>query len=194
MLFEAATLNGIRNGRITVAFRRWSKPTVRAGGTLRTPAGVLAFDDVREIAESDITNDDAQAAGFENRVTLIAKLRSRTDGAIYRIAFHLAGEDPRAALREIDGLASEGVAELESALTKLDRSAGHSPWTIMCLRLIGEAEGRPAGELADRLGFEKQVLKRKIRQLKELGLTESLQVGYSLSKRGRALLQTLTSR
>ncbi|WP_202946698.1 hypothetical protein [Allomesorhizobium alhagi] len=193
-MFKAAALNGIRNGRITLAFRRWRKPTVHAGGTLRTPAGVLAFDDVREIAESEITNDDAKAAGFENRETLIADLRSRTDGATYRIAFHLAGGDPRAALREIEDLASEDVAELESALAKLDRSRGHSPWTIMCLRLVGEAEGRPAGELAERLGFEKQVLKRKIRQLKELGLTESLQVGYRLSKRGRALLKHLSSR
>jgi ribosomal protein S19E (S16A) len=36
---------------------------------------------------------------------------------------------------------------------------------------------------ADVLSF-----KRRVRQLKELGLTESLEVGYRLSPRGRAVL------
>jgi len=34
--------------------------------------------------------------------------------------------------------------------------------------------------------------KRRVRQLKELGLTESLEVGYRLSPRGRAVLKDLT--
>ena len=33
--------------------------------------------------------------------------------------------------------------------------------------------------------------KRRVRQLKELGLTESLDVGYRLSPRGAAVLPTL---
>ena len=36
--------------------------------------------------------------------------------------------------------------------------------------------------------MEKMAFKRRIRMLKELGLTESLEVGYQLSPRGRALL------
>lgn len=49
----------------------------------------------------------------------------------------------------------------------------------------------PAGELASLLGFEKEELKLKVRKLKELGLTESLQPGYRLSPRGRKALEML---
>lgn len=35
------------------------------------------------------------------------------------------------------------------------------------------------------------LFKRRVRQLKELGLTESLEVGYRLSPRGRAVLECL---
>lgn len=41
MLFKKAALDGIAAGRITLAFRRRRRPTVRQGGTLRTRAGVL---------------------------------------------------------------------------------------------------------------------------------------------------------
>ncbi|HEY7447932.1 MAG TPA: hypothetical protein VH702_07265 [Vicinamibacterales bacterium] len=35
--------------------------------------------------------------------------------------------------------------------------------------------------------------KRDVRKLKALGLTESLEIGYRISARGRAVLQHLTS-
>jgi hypothetical protein len=37
------------------------------------------------------------------------------------------------------------------------------------------------------------LFKRRVRQLKELGLTESLDVGYRLSPRGRSVLDRLVS-
>ncbi len=43
---------------------------------------------------------------------------------------------------------------------------------------------RPAGEL----GRERLPFKADVRKLKRLGLTESLDVGYRLSPRGRAYL------
>jgi hypothetical protein len=46
MLFKQATLAAIAAGRVTLAFRRWRRPTVRAGGTLVTPVGMLAIDAV----------------------------------------------------------------------------------------------------------------------------------------------------
>ncbi len=48
-----------------------------------------------------------------------------------------------------------------------------------------------SAELALALGEERPRLKRRVRQLKELGLTESLEVGYRRSPRGSALLATL---
>jgi hypothetical protein len=49
MLFKQAFLDGIQAGTITLAFRRWQRPTVKAGGTLLTAVGQLAIDDVRAV-------------------------------------------------------------------------------------------------------------------------------------------------
>lgn len=51
MLFERETLTAIEEGRVTVAFRRWRRPTVRAGGTLTAAVGVLSIDAVEEVAD-----------------------------------------------------------------------------------------------------------------------------------------------
>ena len=40
--------------------------------------------------------------------------------------------------------------------------------------------------------MERMPFKANVRKLKELGLTISLEVGYELSTRGRAVLQALT--
>ena len=48
-----------------------------------------------------------------------------------------------------------------------------------------------AGDLAASAGRERHPFKTDVRKLKELGLTESLEVGYRLSPRGRALLERL---
>jgi biotin operon repressor len=48
-----------------------------------------------------------------------------------------------------------------------------------------------AADLAAGLGRERAAFKADVRKLKELGLTESLEVGYRLSPRGRALLGRL---
>ena len=55
MLFKQATLGDIAAGKVTLAFRRWRRPTVRAGGTLTTPVGVLAIDAVEKVAPTVVT-------------------------------------------------------------------------------------------------------------------------------------------
>jgi hypothetical protein len=56
------------------------------------------------------------------------------------------------------------------------------------LDLIEANPGVRAPDLAERLGLETLPFKRDVRKLKELGLTESLEVGYRISPRGRAYL------
>ena len=48
-----------------------------------------------------------------------------------------------------------------------------------------------AAELAAGAGVETLKFKQDVRKLKELGLTESLDVGYRLSPRGEAVLEKL---
>lgn len=186
MLFRVATLHAIAEGAVTTAFRRWTRPTVKAGGTLVTPIGVLAIDALEVIDPAAITDDDARRAGHRSRAAVLEMLAGRS-GDVYRVSFHLAGADPRIALREQDDLGPEDVAVLTSTLGRLDARSG-VPWTERVLRLIACREAVRAGDLAAELGMERLAFKADVRKLKALGLTESLGVGYRLSPRGQAWL------
>src|SRR5215208_4964746 len=105
MLFRQDVLRRIAEGEVTLAFRRWRHPTVKAGGTLRTRVGVLAIDSVEPVDEERVTDADARRAGASDREALLAGLRA--DGALYRVEFRLAGPDPRIALRERSHISPE---------------------------------------------------------------------------------------
>jgi hypothetical protein len=107
MLFPQRLHDGIRAGEVTVAFRRWRRPTVVAGGTLQTPAGLLAIDEVTQIEASEITVDGARAAGHETVEAVLGSLRPGEGRTLYRIRFHRLGDDPRRALRAVDDLAAD---------------------------------------------------------------------------------------
>jgi hypothetical protein len=185
MLFNLRALDGIAAGEIDLAFRRWKRPTVKAGGTLRSRAGVLAIDAVEPTSERRITAEDARRAGFASRPDLLASLRP--EGRLYRIEFRLIGDDPRVALRQRAEISETERAEIDARLARMDRARGE-PWTRRVLRLIAERPETLAADLATSLNMEKAPFKRDVRKLKELGLTESLPVGYRLSPRGKAYL------
>lgn len=56
------------------------------------------------------------------------------------------------------------------------------------LQSIADRPATRAAELAAETGRPKAKFKTDVRKLKELGLTESLDIGYRLSPRGRAFL------
>ena len=190
MLFRRAELEAIAAGRVTLAFRHWRRPTVKAGGTLTTRVGVLAIEAVDTIDESAITEADARRAGHDRHAALLEALHGRI-GTLYRIAFRVAGPDPRIALRAGTDLGQPETADLVRRLDRLDAASRHGPWTRGVLRQIAAEPGRRAGDLAAAAGRERLAYKRDVRKLKALGLTESLEVGYRLSPRGGALLKRL---
>lgn len=187
MLFKQPLWEPLADGTVTVAFRRWRRPTVRVGGTLKIPTGVLAIDALTVVQLDDITESDARRAGAGSRAELIAALDGR-EGDLYRIDFHYAGLDPRVELRQRDDLSGRELTELRTRLTRLDASSGHGPWTVDYLKLVEAQPATRAPDLAAQVGRETQPFKTDIRKLKNLGLTESLPVGYRLSPRGRAYL------
>jgi hypothetical protein len=184
VLFPQDVLRRIGEGEVTLAFRRWRRPTVKAGGTLRTRVGVLAIDSVEAVGEEDVTDADARRAGAADRDALLAGLRP--EGRLHRIEFRLAGPDPRIALRERSEISPAERAEIDARLARLDAASRHGPWTAAVLDLIADRPATPAADLAASLGRERARFKADVRKLKELGLTESLEVGYRLSPRGRA--------
>ncbi|HYD46053.1 MAG TPA: hypothetical protein VEA79_12380 [Phenylobacterium sp.] len=188
MLFKMDTLAAVREGRVTLALRRWKRPTVKAGGKLLTPIGELAIETVEPITLDDISEDDARQAGFADLAAARAAVTG-AEGELHRIRFHLAGADPRIALR------ADADGDLTEPLKKLARlDAGpRGAWTRQALELIARQPATRAGDLAPRLGWDTPTFKTHVRKLKALGLTESLEVGYRLSPRGEAVLARLAA-
>lgn len=190
MLLRRAVLDRVIAGEVDLAFRRWTRPTVKTGGTLRTPAGLLRIERVVEVAIDDITPDDARRAGLELH-ELLEFLMAKTDGNVYRVEFGGVVPDPRVALRNDSELTTEDVETLRARLDRLDRFSENGPWTRRYLGLIAANPHVRAQDLADGLGVAKDVFKNDVRKLKELGLTISHSPGYELSPRGRALLDRI---
>ena len=194
MLLRQATLRGVQEGRITLAFRRWRRPTVRAGGTLLTSTGLVAIDAVDEVDLDGITEAEARAAGSSSLAALRAALEKRTEGSVYRIALRHAGPDPRIALRQRVAESREELDELRARLDRLDHASKVGPWTQPVLSLLQRRGAVRAADLCAQVGMEKDRFKANVRKLKGLGLTESLGVGYRLSPRGEAVLRFLQKR
>ncbi len=190
MLLRNAVLDRIGSGEISLVFRRWRKPTVRTGGTLRTAIGVLNILDVREVRAADIARRDLLAAGYATTAELLAALGTRS-GQIFRIAVEYAGSDPRITLRQQCDLSADQLESIVARLGRLDTRSSIGPWTERVLAGIERHPNVLARTLAERLECESGWLKPQVRKLKNLGLTVSHHPGYTLSPRGRVVLEHL---
>ncbi len=190
MLFAQWSWAGIKDGSITVTFRRWKRTQAIAGNVYRTPAGRIAVTAVDVIGPGDISDADAVAGGYPSAAALVADLRGDPDAPVHRIRFHLAeGPDPRDELAATAVLSEGDRAELDRRLDRLDKVSKHGPWTRQVLELIAAHPAVRAGDLAPQAGRDElQDFKLDVRKLKGLGLTISLGVGYRLSPRGEAYL------
>jgi hypothetical protein len=190
MLLRRDVLDGIVDGTIDRAFRRWRRPTVKVGTHQRTAVGIIAVTSLEEIAIADISDEDATWSGTDSAAEIQRRLAGR-DGTVYRIGLEYAGPDPRVELRRQEIETEDAFAEVAARLARYDASSRHGPWTIAVLRAIERSPSTPAAELAAAFDRPKQPFKTDVRKLKELGLTESLSPGYRLSPRGRSFLERL---
>ena len=190
MLFKQHVLEGIAAGEINLAFRRWEEARIKPGTRLRTPAGLVDIHSVQSISEQDITDEEAVRAGFHSKEEVLQNLACYEPAALYRIELSFGGTDPREILREKDELSKQDVEEIQKRLNSFDERSRHGPWTRSLLQLLENMPGERAVILTEAMNWEdKDILKRNVRKLKELGLTVSLGTGYKLSPRGKAFLK-----
>jgi hypothetical protein len=190
LLFKKPFWAGLVSGAVTVTFRRWQKPHVRAGGRYRChPIGVLQVDDVKLVPVKRISDEDAVRAGFASRdalVSYLAELGPLDESTeVYRVELHHGGDGDRVELALVDELTGEDVETIKDKLARMDRGA---PWTKKTLALIEKNPRVAASKLAPKLGRETLDFKANVRKLKKLGLTQSFEIGYEIAPRGRAYL------
>lgn len=188
MLIKLEILEAIKAGEIDLQFRRWKRATVKPGGTLKTRVGVMQIGEITPLSVDQVELRDVKRAGFANLEDFRRWLDTMKPGDLCKIEISYLGEDPRVALRNNPNLGSTEMAEVQSKLDQMDARSDGGPWTSAYLQKIADNPARLAEELAHELGMEKHPFKARVRRLKEMGLTESLEVGYRLSPRGKTVL------
>ncbi len=93
MLLKRDLLEDIMAGKVDLIFRRWNRPTVKAGGTLKTKAGLLAIKSITDMSPDDVTNAEAQRAGFKDVADFHRWLDTMKQGELFqRIEVGYLGE------------------------------------------------------------------------------------------------------
>ena len=217
MLLRRDALEAIVAGTIDAQYRLWRKPTVNAGGRLRTVLGELTILSVEQIEPSSITEADAARAGVatadEARASLLPRpikagtnAATKTEGLVTEASASTRGrtaqpdetsrpyrivvrfEGVDSRLALREDVSADAMTAVTARLAGIDARSIRGAWTARTLGLIATWPGRRAPELAEMEGLETLPFKNDVRKLKELGLTVSLTVGYELSTRGHAVL------
>lgn len=93
MLLKLALLEDIKAGKVDVIFRRWNRPTVKPGGTLKTKLGLLSIKSITDMSADDVTDADAKRAGFKDVADFRKWLDTMKEGSLFqRIEVAFEGE------------------------------------------------------------------------------------------------------
>jgi hypothetical protein len=193
LLFTAEDHDRVARGDVTVTWRLWKYPHVKAGGVYATGFGFVAIEDVRPVKAREVSDSDAQSAGLGTAADLLELARSHTgatltpDTTLYRVQFRFLGRDDPRPQRPLPD-----IEQVIARLGKLDRGT-RGPWSLQTLRLIEENPRVVARKLAAQLDWDTVDFKVHVRKLKALGLTISCEVGYELSEFGQTYLDTRAS-
>jgi len=138
MLFKQVNLDGLKAGKVNLAFRKWKKPAAKEGSQIKTGIGLVEIGKIEIVKENQIKDVDAKNAGFDNAVQLIKKLSLIDVGDIYKIQVRYHSPDPRIKLREQTNLTDKEFLILKQKLNQLDKRSKQGYWTENVLTAIKE--------------------------------------------------------
>ena len=190
MQFTADSHDDLAAGRITLTVRLWTRPQVKVGGRYNVGPVEIEVDDIELVPFGALTDEDVARTGMTDREAVRTRAAHAgpigDDTLVYRIELRVVGKRRQPAARPAD---AKTVAEVIAKLDAMDARSAHGAWTRPTLRLIGNHPGTVSTELAAAVGRPRPEFKADVRKLKALGLTESLEVGYRLTRLGRAVVR-----
>lgn len=91
--FSPELRDRVADGTITVSYRLWSRPKVKAGGAYRSGSVTIEIDGIELLPFSSVTDDDLARTGEPD----VEALRRRAahagpihdDTLVYRVEFHV---------------------------------------------------------------------------------------------------------
>ncbi|WP_338719590.1 hypothetical protein [Devosia sp. XK-2] len=94
MLLKRDLLEQIKAGQVDLIFRRWNRPTVKPGGTLKTKIGLLSIKSITDMSPDAVTEAEAQRAGFKDVADFRRWLDTMKQGELFqRIEVGYLGEE-----------------------------------------------------------------------------------------------------
>jgi hypothetical protein len=193
LLFDKHLHDGIRQGATTVTYRKWDKPRVTPGKVYRAgDVGEVLVEEVSETALAEMTDEDARAAGEPSLEEWRRRYQARNPKAnfetdrVFRVRFRYAGND--AELVRSGRLAEEDLRRLDRQLAHIDTQSYEGEWTQLFISTLTQKRWMRPGELAQQLGTDQDMVRRKMGILVDMGLVRAdAGLGFSLSEGGRKL-------
>lgn len=190
MQFTADSHDDVAAGRVTLTVRLWTRPQVKVGGRYNVGPVEIEVDDIELIPFGALTDEDIARTGTSDREAVRKRAAHAgpiaDDTLVYRIELHVVGKRRDPAAQPAD---AKTVAAVIAKLDGMDARSRTGAWTRPTLRLIGNHPGTVSTELAAAMNRPRPEFKVDVRKLKALGLTESLEVGYRLTRLGRAVVK-----
>jgi hypothetical protein len=94
--FSAELRPAVIAGDLTLSFRLWQRPKVRAGGRYPVGPAVIEIDSIELVPFGTITADDVRRAGEPDLETLLRRAAHAgpidADTVLYRIEFHVTDQ------------------------------------------------------------------------------------------------------
>jgi hypothetical protein len=91
--FSPDLRDDVASGDITVSFRLWSRPKVRAGGRYRVGPVRIEVDSLELVPFSSVTRADVRRSGEQDRESLRQRAAHAgpidDDTLVYRVEFHV---------------------------------------------------------------------------------------------------------
>lgn len=96
MQFSVELRDRVADGTITLSYRLWSRPKVKAGGVYRSGSVTIEVDEIDLVPFSSITVEDLARTGEPDLETLRQRAAHagpiHDDTVVYRVEFHVVAE------------------------------------------------------------------------------------------------------
>ena len=178
MLLPIKVAQGVRDGSVTLAFRRWAKQDVEPGRRFTTAAGMVRVDEVTVVDVDAITDEEARLAGCwtppgcasgSTRTSRCRRTGSASRGTA-RTRGSPCGRTPTSPMptwrRSTPGSSVSTWA-----------SSSEGVWTMATLDLIRTHPQRRAPDLAEMVGRETAPFKLDVRKAEGDGADPQLRRG-----------------